>query len=382
MATSNWQFNKTNYTGLDFTSKVLSATVKQGREKYLDPYSGGVMTFTINNTGNYATNFAFNDKIVLRRNGETSGFQDWWTIQEIDFNDYPGNTGMPTATITCVDALARAGRYQATAQALTQTTTWGQAAQFNGAPLPSDLIVYTPTGGGGNSTASAQTYTGTVLNQINSLNATERGVVSTGVRTTPGLQYIFPYARNQITNQTVTGWVIGRTSSTSSIAYDQFDRIQNGLQFFNTATIDALGLASQTETNATSVTTYGAAFFSSSTVDVDTTQADANASWLVNTFSDPASLRFVVSFTDLMQDAIPYYALMTQLPKQFVVQLNYRIPGAGSDTSVQTVIEGWNLNITPAQTRWTLYLSPLTYYQFFTLDSSTLGILDTSRLGW
>ena len=71
-----------------------------------------------------------------------------------------------------------------------------------------------------------------------------------------------------------------------------------------------------------------------------------------------------------------------QLPKQFVVQLNYRIPGAGSDTSVQTVIEGWNLNITPAQTRWTLYLSPLTYYQFFTLDSSTLGILDTSRLGW
>ena len=73
MATSNWQFNKTNYTGLDFTSKVLSATIKQGREKYLDPYPGGVMTFTINNTGNYATNFAFNDKIVLRRNGETSG---------------------------------------------------------------------------------------------------------------------------------------------------------------------------------------------------------------------------------------------------------------------------------------------------------------------
>jgi hypothetical protein len=31
---------------------------------------------------------------------------------------------------------------------------------------------------------------------------------------------------------------------------------------------------------------------------------------------------------------------------------------------------------------FTLFLSPLTYYQFFTLDSSTLGILDTSRLGW
>jgi len=27
-------------------------------------------------------------------------------------------------------------------------------------------------------------------------------------------------------------------------------------------------------------------------------------------------------------------------------------------------------------------LTPLTYYNFFTLDSATLGILDSSRLGW
>jgi hypothetical protein len=40
------------------------------------------------------------------------------------------------------------------------------------------------------------------------------------------------------------------------------------------------------------------------------------------------------------------------------------------------------MNATPDRTIFTVYFSPATYYQFFTLDSSTLGILDTSRLGW
>jgi hypothetical protein len=62
--------------------------------------------------------------------------------------------------------------------------------------------------------------------------------------------------------------------------------------------------------------------------------------------------------------------------------LTYRVPGAGSDTTVSVIVEGYNVSATPEQTTFTVYLSPLTYYQFFTLNSSTLGILDTSRLGW
>jgi len=61
--------------------------------------------------------------------------------------------------------------------------------------------------------------------------------------------------------------------------------------------------------------------------------------------------------------------------------LNYQVPG-GSPTSTNVLMEGWSINITPEQTRFELSYSPLQYYQFFTLDSSTLGILDTSRLGW
>jgi hypothetical protein len=45
-------------------------------------------------------------------------------------------------------------------------------------------------------------------------------------------------------------------------------------------------------------------------------------------------------------------------------------------------VEGFNVNITPEQTTFTVYFSPANYYQYFILNSTTLGILDTSRLGW
>lgn len=384
MATTNWTFLKGGYAGTNFTSKVLSASVSQGREKYLDNYAGGTLRITINNTGEYASNFAFNDKVLFYTGNPSLGWQDWWTVQEIDYNDYPGNTGLPTATITCVDALARSGRYQATSKTLTQAATYAQAAQFNssnGGPLPGDLLISPTVGGSGNSTASAQTYTGTVLNQLNLLNATERGILRTGILGAGTNQIIYPYPRNQITNQQVSTVSFGRTASTTVIAYDTFDRIQNGISFINTATVSPLGLAEQTETNAASVATYGAAFYSSSTVDFDVTQADGNAAWIANTFSDPAALRFRISFTDSLQNSTAYSAFFAA-GSAVGWSLAYRVPGAGSDTTVAVALEGWNINMTPQQTRWELSFSPLSYYQFFTLNSSTLGILDTSRLGW
>jgi hypothetical protein len=39
MPTTNWQFLLNGST--DFTSSVLSANIRQGREKYLDNYAGG-----------------------------------------------------------------------------------------------------------------------------------------------------------------------------------------------------------------------------------------------------------------------------------------------------------------------------------------------------
>jgi hypothetical protein len=379
MPTTNWKFLLN--TSTNFTSSILSASITQGREKYLDNYPGGSISITINNNANLADSFNFNDKIYVENVNPVLGFRDIFTVQEITFNDYPGNTGLSTATIFAIDGLSRSGRIQATNKALTQTNTTSQMEQFNGSPLPADLNVLALFGGAGNSIASAQTYTGTVLNQLNILQSTERGLLRTGVLGDTTTLFIYPYARANINGNLVSSFTFGRNTSATVIAYNTFERIQNGTSFINTATISPLGLANETRSDATSVATYGPTFYSSSTVDYNASQAQGNGDWIVDTFSDIEDLRFRIGFTDRMQNSTAYTAFLVNFPN-IAFTLAYRVPAAGSDTTVNVVLEGWQINITPEQTTYSLSFSPLTYYQFFTLNSSTLGILNTSRLGW
>ena len=372
MPSTTWQFLLNGST--DFTSSVLSINIRQGREKYLDNYAGGSIAITIKNNTNLAKSFSFNDRVYAANETSGTGYRDVFTVQEITFNDYPGNTGLSTATIFCVDPLGRSGRYQATDVALTQTQTTSQMEQFNLNPMPADLTVTDVFSTVGDSIASAQTYTGTVLNQLNLLEATERGIIRTEAYGSYTSQWIFPYSRSSIDDNVVTSFTFGRDTSSTVIAYSDFERIQNGTSFINTATISPTGLTAQTRSNSSSVSSYGATFFSSSTVDYSTTQAQSNGDWIVNTFSDPTNLRYRVRFSDRMQNATAYAVFLTDFPS-IAFTLVYQIPGTTADITVPVVLEGWTINATPQETDYELYFSPLTYYQFFILNSATLGTL-------
>jgi len=361
----------------DITSRVLSVNITQGRPQYLDQYSGGSMTLTINNSANYASGIGYGSNIQITNSGASEFNLICW-VQEVTYQDFPGNTGLNTATITAVDWISRAGRIQATAFSLAQTQTGFQIKSFEAAslgPLPSDMVLQVTNFG--QSIASAITYTGTVANYLNLLQTTERGyVVLRG-------SVLFFVTRDTVSTFAPIATTLGRTTSTTQIAYEEFNRIQNGSQFINTASISSAGVATQTQTNSASVTTYGPAFYSSETVDYNATQASGNAGWIVNNFSDPTSLRFEVQFTDVAQNGTALTSYMTQCWGTFnrAINLTYQVPG-GSSTTTAVVMEGLTLNITPTMTTFRMTLSPLQYYQFFTLDSSTLGFLDTSRLGW
>lgn len=362
----------------DITSKILSMNIQQGREKYLDPYSGGSCTFTINNSSDYASGITYGNRIQVSTNGVNDFLCIFW-VQEVIFNDHPGNTGLNTATITAVDWISRSGRILANNFNLTQALCRTQMELFQysySGPLPLDMDV--SSGGlNGGSTAAAITYTGSVNNYLNLLMATERGYAV--LRSS----YLYFIERPFVSSFAPIATTIGPTTSTTQIAYDDFDRIQNGTQFINTATVQPNGLAEQTVVNSASITTYGAASYSSSTVDYTTTQATGNGQWIVNNFSNPSSLRFQCSLSDTSQNATALTSWMSQCwgTTNRVTTFSYQVPG-GSLTSLNLVLEGFSVNITPEQTRFELSFSPLQYYQFFTLDSSTLGILDTSRLGW
>lgn len=368
----------------DITSKVLSMNITYGRQKYLDPYSGGSAVITINNAGDYAAGLTYGQPLTIyTQNGGNYGYFAKYWIQSVDFDEYPGNTGLNTATITAVDAVSRSGRILATSLSLAATTTNAQATAFNstsGGPLPSDMTVISSSTG---SQASAITYTGQVLNYLNYLQTTERGIFFLNNN------LLYFVTRNQISGWVAGTYQLGRTSSATAVAYQEVRRIQNGTQYINTATVQSAGVADQTAVNSASVASYGAAFYSSATVDANATQALGNANWVVNTFSDPSAIRFEVTVNDWGQNTTAFDAWFRQLFQAYpnptvgfmLTKLTYLPPG-GADTTVTTIVEGFTANVTPTGTTFTMNLSPLTYYQFFTLDSTALGILDTSRLGW
>ena len=361
--------------GTDITSRVLSMNITGGREQYLDPYSGGGVVITINNSSNYASALYYGQRLrIWSGDNDPIEFNQYFWIQEITFDDAMGGVGLNTATIVGVDWLARSGRVQADNVALISDTVGGNLTQLKTATLPSDMKFSQEYV---NSLASSINYTGTFLNYLNLGVTTERSFV------TQFLDYANFIGRGDAAYMQPISTTLGRTTSATQIAYMEFERIQNGTQFINKATISSAGLADQTATNSSSLTAYGPAFYSSETVDATTTQALGNAEWIVNTFGEPNALRFVVSFSDVAQNSTALASWMASIWEFFhrVMTLNYTVPG-GSSTSTNVLVEGSQINVTPEQTTFTLFLSPLTYYQFFTLDSTTLGILDTSRLGW
>jgi hypothetical protein len=358
---------------------ILSASYQYGRQTYLDNYAGQSISITIKNQANESAIFQLNDRISLI--GVVGIYQPYnqsFWVTAIDYQDYPGNIGLSTAIITASDAMHRLGRVLGKGDTLSAGTTGAQIDSMDTkASWPPNITTFSYVT---SSQASAATVTQSWNNQINLLQTTEKGVISYA----NGRQIQF-IGRGYITNlKSFTP--LTRTVSSTSIGYQTFDRLGYGSNFVNSAEITPAGLGTSTGTNTDSVTLYGQNGITQSTVDADATQAQGNADWTARALSDPTVLRFECGFSDVSQNENALFNFLANVTgfgsvKQ-VIDLSYRVPGAGSDTTVEVIVEGWSLNITPEQANYIFYLSPLTYYQFFTLDSSELGILDTSRLGW
>jgi hypothetical protein len=148
-----WQFLKRLAPNTDLTSYVLSLNYFQGRQHYLNQYAGGILNITLNNSTNIASNFVMNEEWQLYGDG-LSGVQYFW-VQGVTLNDYPGNTGLSTCTVQLGDVLARNGRNVVTNSTIPQLQTTSQVDYINTWNTPQQGNVVTPNLG--NSTASAIT---------------------------------------------------------------------------------------------------------------------------------------------------------------------------------------------------------------------------------
>jgi hypothetical protein len=351
-----WRLSRYAPSVVDVTSSVLSFSYTQGRQNYLDQYSGGTLSVTLKNQSNVAQYFTFNSVWTLVDDA-TSSEQGFW-CQDVQFNDYPGNTGLSTITVSLVDVLARNGRNVVYSVVLAQADTISQLQTlWRTAPYQiGDL----QGSGAGSSTAAGITYSGSMLNYLNLIDGTEKGLLN-----------FYSFQTNMIPRNGVSSSISGfsftrNATSSTAISYYAFGHDKAGLNFMNNVTVNPNGLASQTATNSASLTAYGNAAQSVSTVDATTTQALGLAEWLSQSQAEPEAETWSLTFQDISQDQTITERFVQTIMNSVgsgrrLWNLVYRVPGAGSDTTVLVAIEGVTMNATPDRTIFTVYFSPATY---------------------
>ena len=356
----------------DKTDEVMSFTYQTGRGTQFDSWSPGSLVLTIRNDNGQANGYDLNDKIVLT--AVDADFYQWFYVQEVLFNDL-GSTGAgSTASIVCTDLLGRLGRIQVFEKSLPSAATLTQIQTGFELFLPSSTVI-TITSGGASTAAGTASYTGTGLNRLNLNMVTEQGWL--GVTD----QAIYLYGRDDIADLAPGTITLARTASGSfQMGYSDIKRIALGSNYLNSCTVTPPVVASQNYEDATGVSAFGVYGAEFSTVDNTTSQALSFAQWQVFSRDDPDELSFAITVSDAGNDLEELFKAIYQ--NIAVVTVSYKNPGNNTTLTSSQIMQGFSMSVVPGQTTMQITTSPLTYFQYFTLNSATLGVLNTSKLGW
>jgi hypothetical protein len=356
---------------LDVTAQVQSFTYSTGRRTQFDSWNPGSLVLTIKNDNNQASGYNLNDKIILTAVG--TSFYQWMYVQEVLYNDLGGDGAASTATIICTDLIGRLGRIQVFQQAIALGFTISQINTAFNSLMPTGTS-FGYTSGGSSVAAADASYSGTVLNRLNLNMVTEQGWVSVTDNA------IYLYGRDDIDDLSATITLARTASGSFQMGYSDIRRIALGSNYLNTCTVTPPVAAAQNSTDSTGVTAYGTYGAEFSTVDQTASQALGFAEWQVQSRSDPDELSFQISLSDTANNLSQLFnAIYLNYP---LVTVSYKKPGSSTTFTDTQIMQGWGMSVTPARTDMEIFTSPLTYTQFFILNSATFGVLNTSRLGW
>jgi len=376
MAKIPWVF-KNDTTSTIFTTSVLSANYMYLRQSYKDYFAGSALTITIKNQANEAAGFTLNDRVDLYyMEGATKVWNQKYWVDEIQFTDYPGNVGLSTATITCIDWLARAARVLGNSTVIPSTTTCQQIARLAaaaGGPLPPDMTVGVATG---DSSGVAASVVESCVSFIQQSQLTENGSVAMF-----GQTFQLNPRRTLVM---ATHAEFGRTPSASVLGYQTFDRIRAGQSMINQVEVNyGGGAGTTTYTNNVSANVYGK--YSENVTSTNTGPVPAGTLAKVRALyqGEPTTQRYIFSFDDLTNNSALMATWLDLYKTQgsFTYYMNYLVPGAAVQTTELIRLEGINIDLTPERTTFTVYASPFAYYDMFVLGTP-MGVLGRDYLGW
>lgn len=376
----SWTFTNVD-TSSTFTDDVITAQATLGRRSYLSPYNGGTLVIRIRNNNDQASGFTLGDAIQVGVDGhaDPNNYQTFW-VDDIRFSNENNDFGNAQATLVCIDGVARLGRADVTDLTLPAYSTSAQFVDM----MDEAFGTGTALAAGGSSTASAATYTGSVGGRTNQLIITEGGAL----RTTYTGQVVF-VGRDQIYDTSYFAPLITfkreRSIGDDFIGYTSFEREQYGDNYANDITVRPSGLAEQHAPNVSALPTKSDQY---TTLDENTTQALGLATFQRAIRSDLSKQRITLEWSDapypwVVAGGDPLYIFSGRWRNAFYsfYYVIWEQPD-GNEYDDWLFLEGITITMTPSGNVYRMSLSSSAFFQYFTLDSTTLGVLDTSRLAW
>lgn len=379
MPTWDWRVSFATSTTFTTLPNVQQIFISNGRRRQIDDYGVDQLTVESIFPSQWTTTPQLGDNIiawVYTTAYPSYPTYNYWKMFQGRITNVDIKYGMVTnedsVTITAEGLQAELGRTQINGYSVISATTDVQVFDI----ADSVGLYVGPTSG--MSTGSAQTYTGNL-----------KAFVDTEVRTEQGRLRSTPTAPTALDMGTLDfvgrgslfygptptpEWSDGTLASDTGYKYQQVKFRSAAEDFYNSVTVEPLGLASQTSSSGTTpIFSYVA-----QTYDVSTSQALSLAQYIRfkydTTNSTPRELGFTIS-QQTTADAV----WMLNLISNFLgLEVNIILRGV----RYYCVVEGVTITASPDDTRILFFVSSNETNDYLILDDAVYGRLDNNRLGF
>ena len=380
MPTWDWRVSFATSTTFTTLPDVQQISISNGRRRQIDDY--GVDQLTVESL--FPTDWTVTPKLgdniiawVYTTAYPSYPSYNYWKMFQGRITNVDIQYGMVTnedsVTITAEGLQAELGRTQINSYAVASASTGLQVFDI------ADSVGLYVGNAGGSSTGSAQTYTGNLKAFVDTEVRTEQGRLrstTTGPTTLDMGTLDFVGREALLTGAPTTpDWSDGTlVSPGEKYKYQQVKFKSAAEDFYNSVTVEPLGLASQTTSSGTTpIYSYVA-----NTYDVSTSQALSLAQYIRfkydTTNSTPRELGFTIS-----QQSVSGAVLLLNVVKNFLgLEVNIVLRGV----RYFCVVEGVNITASPDDTRILFSVSSNETNDYLILNDDVYGRLDYNRLGF
>jgi hypothetical protein len=380
MPSWDWRVSFSNTVGFTALPDVQQISISNGRRRQIDDYGVDQLTVESLFPTDWTVTPQLGDNIIAwvytTAYPSYPSYSYWKMFQgritNVDIK-YGLVTNEDSVTITAEGLQAELGRTQINGYAVTSAVTGLQVLDM------ADSVGLTVGQGSCLSTGSAQTYTGNLKAFVDTEIRTEQG----RLRSTPTAptaldmgQLDFIGRNALLFGPTPTPeWSDGTlVSPDRNYKYQQVKFRSAAEDYYNSVTVEPLGLASQTTTSgAVPIFSYVA-----QTYDVSTSQALSLAQYIRFKYDTTNSTPRELGFTISQQSASDAVWLLNLISNFLGLEVNIVLRGV----RYFCVVEGVTITASPDDTRILFSVSSNETNDYLILNDDVYGRLDNNRLGF